>query len=530
MAKHRFHSADYSGQTGDAGAPIHSGAVEIKALAVLCMTFFLVALDNTIVNVALPTLQRSLGSSTTELQWITDAYTTAFAGLIIVGGHLADRLGRREVLQSGLVAFIIGSVVALSAHSSDVIIVGRLVMGIGAALAVPASLSMLIDVFPTPAQRQTAIAGWTASAGLGVALGPLVGGALLTHFWWGSIFLANMAVAALALVASGLLLPRSPSHRLHSLDWIGSALSVVALSCLVAGIIQAPSWGWADLRTLFLFVVAVVAGLLFVRRAMTAESGIVHFSVFRSRHFSLSSLAMGTIYLGIFGFLFLMTQFLQLYLGYSPLRAGVSFLPAAVAVVAGTGVARALAPQVGPRLSLAVGLVLMIVAIGQELFFTTATTYVGVVGILVTGGLSMGIVLTVGTDEVMGSLAPRETGIGAAINVAAMEIGGALGVALFGSIFNSEYARELKPATAALPVAIRNLADGSLTTGLAVAGHLAGAIQSLLVLQVRLGFMDGFALAGWMGVTAAAAAALCVAAFMPSQSVAAAGEPEPEPA
>ncbi|MDA8385755.1 MAG: MFS transporter, partial [Actinomycetota bacterium] len=298
MSENRFHSADDTEQTGGAGAPIHYGAVEIRALAVLCMTFFLVALDNTIVNVALPTLQRTLGSSTTQLQWITDAYTTAFAGLIIVGGHLADRLGRREVLQSGLIAFIIGSAVALSAHSSDVIIGGRLVMGVGAALAVPASLSMLIDVFPTPSQRRTAIAGWTASAGLGVALGPLVGGALLTQFWWGSIFVANMAVAGLALLASGLLLPRSPSHRLHALDWMGSALSVVALSCLVAGIIQAPSWGWADLRTLFLFAVAIAAGLLFVRRAMTAESGIVHFSVFRSRHFSLSSLAMGTIYLG----------------------------------------------------------------------------------------------------------------------------------------------------------------------------------------------------------------------------------------
>ena len=526
MVESRFREGRDTTQSGGGGQRTQPRGAETKALAVLCMTFFLVALDNTIINVALPTLQRSLGSSTTALQWITDAYTTAFAGLIIVGGHLADRLGRREVLQSGLVAFVLGSVIALFAHSSNVVITGRLVMGIGAALAVPASLSMLIDVFPAPRQRQTAIAGWTASAGLGVALGPLVGGALLTRFWWGSIFLANIAVAGLALAASGLLLPKTPSHRLHSLDWMGSMLSVVALSCLVAGIIQAPSWGWADLRTVALFLVAAISGLLFIRRAMTAESGIVHFSVFKSRHFSLSSLAMGAIYLGIFGFLFLMTQFLQSYLGYSPLRAGVSFLPAAVAVVIGTGIARALAPRVGPRLALSAGLILMVAAIGQELFFTTATNYLGVIGILVTGGLSMGLVLTVGTDEVMGSLAPRETGIGAAINVAAMEIGGALGVALFGSVFNSEYARQLKPATAGLPGAVRTLAAGSLTAGLTIAQHLAGALRALLVLHLRSGFMDGFSLAGWIGVAAAAVAALCVAALMPSRSVAVAGEPE----
>ncbi|MDA8262613.1 MAG: MFS transporter [Actinomycetota bacterium] len=524
MARNRFRAGIETEQSSAQGQWV--GRAETKALAVLCMTFFLVALDNTIINVALPSLQRSLGSSTTALQWITDAYTTAFAGLILVGGHLADRLGRREVLQSGLVAFVLGSVVALFAHSSDVVIIGRLIMGTGAALAVPASLSMLIDVFPAPRQRQTAIAGWTASAGLGVALGPLVGGALLTRYWWGSIFLANIAVAGLSLAASGLLLPKSPSHRLHSLDWLGSMLSVVALSCLVAGIIQAPNWGWLDVRTLALFAIALVAGLLFVRRAKTAESGIVHFSVFKSRHFSLSSLAMGAIYLGIFGFLFLMTQFLQSYLGYSPLRAGVAFLPAAFAVVVGTGIARALAPRVGPRVALAAGLVLMVAAIGQELFFTTATSYAGVAGILITGGLSMGIVLTVGTDEVMGSLAHRETGIGAAINVAAMEVGGALGVALFGSVFNSEYSRQLTPAAAVLPKALRHLATGSITAGLAIAQHLAGDLRSLLVLHVRSGFMDGFALAGWIGVAAAAAAALCVVALMPSRSVALRGETE----
>ena len=186
MAGNRFRVGNRTqqdaGESKEAGSPVEPGRADTKALAVLCMTFFLVALDNTIINVALPTLERSLGSSTTALQWITDVYTTAFAGLIIVGGHLADRLGRREVLQSGLVAFVLGSLVALGAHSSNVVITGRLVMGIGAALAVPASLSMLIDVFPAPRQRHTAIAGWTASAGLGVALGPLVGGALLTRF------------------------------------------------------------------------------------------------------------------------------------------------------------------------------------------------------------------------------------------------------------------------------------------------------------------------------------------------------------
>ncbi len=490
----------------------------VGALAVLCLTFFLVALDNTIVNVALPSLQRSLGSSTTALQWITDAYTTAFAGLIVVGGHLADRRGRREVLQSGLLAFIIGSLVAIFGNTNDVVIVARMIMGVGAALAVPASLSMLVDVFHSPIKRQTAIAGWTASAGIGVAMGPLVGGALLAYFWWGSIFWANIVVAGLALAVSWVWLPKSAKRRHEPLDWKGSLLSVVALTSLVGGIIQAPEWGWSQPRILGLFLVSAVAGGSFVVRAKQNSDRIVNFSIVRRNNFALASLAMGAIYLGIFGFLFLMTQFLQSYLGYSAFGAGLRFLPAAAAVVVGSALARVLAPKLGPRLCLALGLVLMLAAIAEEVLFSTSSTYLAVVGILVPGGVSMGFVLTVGTDAVMGSLSDHETGIGAAINVAAMEVGGALGVALFGSVFNSEYARQLAPILAQLPQAAAGLVASSLAAGLTVSRHIGGALGVAVGAQAHTAFMAGFAFAGWVGVSASALAALWVTAYMSHHS------------
>ncbi len=511
----------YSGETRlSQDLNVKTSSRTSRALIVLCLTFFLVSLDNTIVNVALPTLQRSLGASTTSLQWITDSYTTAFAGLIVVGGYLADRHGRRIVLQSGLTSFILGSVVALLASSSTVVILGRVLMGVGAAISVPASLSMLVDVFHTPKSREGAIAGWTASAGIGVALGPLAGGVLLRYFWWGSIFLASAVVAVAALVISWFWLPKSPHKKAERFDWRGSLLTVVILVSLVTGIIEGPDWGWLDYKVLALFVLSLAAMGLFVLHAGKFENPIVDLSILSSRRFSMSSLAMAATYLCIFGFLFLMTQFLQGDLGMTPLQAGIHFLPAAAAVVAGSGIAKAVGDKIGPKVLFAIGMLLLVAANIKEVGFGASSNYTSVVGILLIGGLAMGLILTVGTDEVMGVLPEKHLGAGAAVNVALMEIGGAIGVALYGSVFNSEYASKLRPTSHLLPPALGHLVVGSFEAGLAFAHRIGGSLAFILNLKVRSAFMNGYANAGWIGIASGIVVVLVVAALMPRRSIA----------
>ncbi|NNN12294.1 MAG: MFS transporter [Acidimicrobiaceae bacterium] len=491
-----------------------------RSLVVLCLTFFLVSLDNTIVNVALPTLQRSLGASTTSLQWITDSYTTAFASLIVVGGYLADRHGRRVILQSGLTSFIVGSIVAILSSTSTVVILGRVLMGIGAAISVPSSLSMLVDVFHTARAREGAIAGWTASAGIGVALGPLAGGILLKYFWWGSIFLASALVAVAALAVSWFWLPKSPHKKAERFDWWGSILTVIILLSLVTGIIEGPDWGWLNFRVLALFALSLIGIVLFVWHARTFENPIVDLSILASRRFSMSSLAMGATYLCIFGFLFLMTQFLQGDLGMTPLQAGIHFLPAAGAVVVGSALAKAFGDKIGPKVVLTIGMFLLVVVNVQEIGFRATSNYSSVISILLTGGLAMGLILTVGTDEVMGVLPSKHLGTGAAVNVALMEIGGAIGVALYGSVFNSEYASILKSTSHLLPPALARLVVGSFEAGLAIAHRIGGSLALLLNLKVRGAFMSGYASAGWIGIAAGAVVVLVVAVLMPRRSIA----------
>ena len=480
----------------------------VGALVVLCLTFFLVAMDNTIINVALPTFSRTLGSSTSSLQWITDAYTTAFAGLIIVGGHLADRRGRRPTLQAALIIFTIGSVLAANATSTGTIIAGRAVMGVGAALAVPASLSMLVDVFRTPKAKATAIAGWTASAGVGVAIGPLVGGALLSHFWWGSIFWFNAGVALTSLLVSLPLLPKSKPSRDRHFDILGVVLSVLALTSLVGAIIEAPTWGWTSIRFIIVASIAVLAFIATWMHAQREPNGVIHWSLLMNSDFSIPSIAMGATYFAIFGYLFLVTQYLQEFLGQSSFSAGLHFLPAAISVVVGSGITRVLQTKLSSKVITVAGLLIMVVAVFEATQLQVSSGYGNALITLVLGGLSMGLVLTIGTDTVMETLDPDETGTGAAINVATMEIGGALGVAVFGTIFNDRYRAGItNHLSNALPHRILAVVSSSFGGGVTV-GHAA---QKGTLAVVLSSFVNGFHKAAVSGIIVTVLTAILVA-------------------
>jgi predicted MFS family arabinose efflux permease len=395
------------------------------------------------------------------------------------------------------VIFILGSLLAANAGSTDLIITGRAIMGLGAALAVPASLSMLVDVFHTPSARVTAIAGWTASAGVDVAIGPLVGGFLLDHFWWGSIFSFNAAVAAGSLVISLRLLPRSQRSEDRHFDVIGVVLSVVALTGVVGAIIEAPTWGWTSFRFIGLMLVALVAFVATWLHARRDIHGIIDWKLLRNRRFTLSSIGMGAVYFGIFGYLFMLTQYLQEFLGESPFSAGIHFLPAAIAVVAGSGVTRALQTKLSTRVFVTFGLLLLGIALVKASLLGIRSGYANPLITLILGGAGMGFVLTSGTDAVMETLPEAETGTGAAINVATMEIGGALGVAIFGTLPNDHYRHSISShLTGALPHALIDIASRSLAGGLGIAHSAPHDVLTV----VQEAFIGGFQRASVAGV------------------------------
>ena len=303
------------------------------ALGVLCLSLLAIVIDNTIVNVALPTLVRELDAGVSELQWVVDAYTLVFAGLLLLAGSLGDRYGRRRTLLAGLAVFAVGSAAAAYAGGVEALIAARAVMGAGAAFIMPATLSLLISVFEDPRERATAIGVWAATAGLGVALGPVVGGLLLDRFWWGSIFIVNLPLCALALVAGPRLLPESRDPAAPRVDWAGAALSGAGLIALVwarhrgAGAGLDVGAGAAARRA------RAAALTAFVVQQRRAAEPLLDLRLFRDPRFTAASATIMVLFFALFGFLFLSTQYLQFVLGLSPSAAGVRVLPYAGAMI-----------------------------------------------------------------------------------------------------------------------------------------------------------------------------------------------------
>jgi MFS transporter, DHA2 family, multidrug resistance protein len=303
------------------------------ALGVLCASVLAIVVDNTVVNVALPTLARDLDADVSELQWVVDAYTLVFAGLLLLAGTLGDRFGRRRALLAGLAIFGLSSLAAASAGSAGMLIADRAVMGAGAAFIMPATLSLLITVFPDERERAMAVGIWAATAGLGVALGPVVGGVLLDHFSWGSIFLVNVPLCAVALLLGLRVVPESRDSAAPHVDWTGAALSGAGLVAFVSAVIEGPVAGWTSGRVLGAGAAAALLLALFVVQQRRAAEPLLDVRLFRDPRFSAASATIMVLFFALFGFLFLATQYLQFVLGYSPSAAGVRVLPYAGAMI-----------------------------------------------------------------------------------------------------------------------------------------------------------------------------------------------------
>jgi EmrB/QacA subfamily drug resistance transporter len=397
-------------------------------LAVLSLSLLVITIDGTVINTALPTLARDLDASSSQLQWIVDAYTLVFAGLLLVAGSLGDRFGRERALSGGLMVFGLASLLAALSSSAAELIASRSLMGVGAALIMPATLSILSDVFEDRAERTKAIGIWAGVSGLGVAIGPTLGGFLLEHFEWGSVFLVNLPVVAIALYAGRRFVPVSKAAVAPRLDPVGAVLSMAGLAALTYGLIEAPSNGWTSGTTLGFLGAAVALLGAFAWWELRIDHPMVELGLFRNMRFTAASVSVSIVFFSLFGSLFLLTQILQNVLGYSTLAAGAGALPFAIATGAASPLAAVFARRSGTKLPVAGGLLLMAAGLALMSTADVGTTYLHLMFATVLMGIGMGLAMAPATDSIMGALPAEKAGVGSAINDSVRNIGGVLGI------------------------------------------------------------------------------------------------------
>ncbi len=510
---------------GDAAAtrlePVASSrAPRAVTLAVLCVTLLIVSLDNTIVNVALPTLVRELHASSSQLQWIVDAYAVVLAGLLLVAGSVGDRVGRKWVFMGGLACFATGSVAAAFSSTPHWLVGARAVMGAGAAAIMPSTLSILTNIYWRPAERARAIGIWSGTSGLGIAIGPIVGGWLLAHFWWGSIFFVNLPLAIFGFVAAIWLVPNSHNPSSKRPDPIGAVLSVAGMAALLWGIIQASTRTWASP----LVAIGVGTGLVLLAGFAAWERHCSHpmldLSFFRSRRFSV---AIGTVSLVIFalmGLLFVATQYLQFTLGYTALQTGLRIAPIAVILLVVAPASSYLVRWMGTKV--VVGCGMGIVAVGLFLFSRTTVygSYADIFPVLVIIGFGTALVMAPTTESIMGSVPREQAGVASGTNSASLQLGGALGVAVLGSVLNTRYQDRLTTVLdrSHVPSAAAQYITGSLGGAIAVANHIGGALGRALLAVANRAFVSGMDLALSIGAVMVVVGAALVIALLPARA------------
>jgi EmrB/QacA subfamily drug resistance transporter len=484
-------------------------------LGVLCLSLVMIVVANASLNVALPTLVKDLHAGSSSLQWIVDAYSLVFAGLLLTAGSLGDRYGRRLALNGGLVIFGGASGLAAFANSSSQLIAARAVMGVGAALVMPATLSILAHVFP-PAERRQAIAIWAGFAGVGAALGGVSSGWLLQHFWWGSIFLTNVAVVAIALIAGALLIPSANEDHEPSLDLVGALLSILGLGSLVYAIIEAPGRGWLSTSTLAAFVIAAVVLFAFARWELHIPEPMLDLRFFRNPQFAAAASSITLVFFVMFGMIFVLTQYLQLVLGYSPLGAGVRMLPWAVVYMLSTRRSARFVERFGQRMVVSWGLV--VVAAGLALLALSGlhANYPLLALSLVVSAAGMGMVTAPSTGAIIVSLPLNKAGVGSAVNDTTRELGGALGVAVMGSLLASLYRGDL-PVSA-------HAASTSLGAGIDKAATLPGPAGAALAHAARVAYVHAFDITMLVAVGVALLAAALISRVLRPRAVAEADE------
>jgi MFS transporter, DHA2 family, multidrug resistance protein len=467
-------------------------------LGVMCLSLILVVLAVTSLNVAVPSMQQDLDASATQLHWIVDAYAIVFAGLLLTAGALGDRYGRKGALLFGLGVFSVGLAVTGLGTAPNQVLVGRGIMGAGAAFVMPATLSLIAAIFP-PEERTKAIATWTGFAGAGGAIGPIVSGALLESYWWGSTVLVNLPVVVLTVAAVAWLAPRSRDSHVTPLDPVGAVLSLGGVVALLYGIIEGAERGWTDSLVLTGFLAAAVLLSGFVAWERRAAHPMLPMGLFKDRRFSVGSLVITLGFMAVFGFFFLSSLYMQYVLDYSTLATGLATLPMAAGFIIAAPRSAALGERLGVARVMALGLVVSAVGLGMLVQVTVDTPYV-VLG-LAFGlmGTGMAIALAPATGSIMSAVPLDKAGVGSAVNDTTREFGAALGVAVMGSILGSVYRSGLDVDRAGVPADAAASAEESIGSAWAVARELPDGGPALLD-SARESFVDAFRVTNGVGV------------------------------
>ncbi|HYH50238.1 MAG TPA: MFS transporter [Acidimicrobiia bacterium] len=495
-------------------------------LGIMCLSLVMVVMSVAGLNVALPSLQSDLSATASELQWIIDSYALVFAALLLPAGAIGDRFGRKRALVLGLVIFAAGSVVGGIGTNAAQIIAGRIINGIGAAFVMPATLSLLTTIFP-PNERRKAIALWAGFAGAGGALGPIVSGALLERFWWGSAFLVNVPVVALVLIAVLVFSPTSRDPEATPLDPMGAVLSLVGLASLVFGIIEGPERGWSHSSVLVAFALAVVTLTGFVVWERRSTHPMLPLKFFKDRRMSVGSGVVTVAFFVMFGLFFLFSLYLQFVRAYSPLEAGLATLPLAVTLVAIAPRSAALAERLGSGPVIAVGFLFVAAGFGVLSFIASDTSYLILVVALVLLGAGMSLTAAPATGSIMSAVPHAKAGVGSAVNDTTREVGGALGIAVLGSVSSAVYRSSIDLDGLSLPPQVLEAAEESV----GAASTLAGRIPGGEVLAARAGsaFTDAFNMTSRVAAGVALAAAAGVAVTFSRRSEQAANRQTDEP-
>ncbi len=489
------------------------------ALSVLCVAYLVTSLDNTIINVALPILVRDLHATVTQLEWVVDSYVIVFAGLLLPAGILGDRIGRKAVFIAGLLIFGAGSAASAFSGTANLLIISRAAMGVGAAAIMPSTLSILTAVFRRADERKGAIGIWSATSAIGVAAGPIAGGWLLAHYWWGSVFLINVPLSFLAAVAALIVVPGSRDPESRRSDPIGAILSVVGMGALVGAIIEAPTRGWHDPLIIGVGIAGVVALIVMILWEKKSSHPMLVMDTFHDSRFSAGMAALALVALSLMGAMFILTQYFQFSLGYSPFAAGLRILPVAGVIAVAAPLATFLDRFIGSKIIVTVGMLLVGVGLFQ---ISTSTISDGfphaLVGVILLGG-GAGLAFPLATDAVMGALPSARLGVGSATNSSAVQLGGALGVAIIGSVLASRYQGYLIPLLHGhpMPAAARSAILGSLGGALMVAHIAGGSAGHLLAVAARHAFIEGMSASLKVGAAVSVAAGLGSLAFLPAR-------------
>jgi EmrB/QacA subfamily drug resistance transporter len=489
-------------------------------LVVVLLAVLAITVETTVVNVALPTLNTELGASTTELQWIVDAYNLAFAALVLAGGGLGDRYGRRGILVLGLILFAATNVWAALSTNAAGLIGSRVAMGAASALVYPTTLAIITATFRDRRTRAGAIGAWGAVGGLGVAIGPVLGGYLLEHFAWGSIFWALIPAAVLAATLAWLVVPDSREAHRPALDLPGLALSVLMLGSLVYTIIEAPSRGWASAATIGGFAVAALSTAAFIAVELRRPDPLIDVSLFGNLRFSAASGAVTVAFFGLFGFIFLITLFFQLVQGQSPLTTGVRVVPVAVSIAIGSVLGTRLGvTRLGTKAVVTTGLLMLTGAFAWVATIGADVTYGQVAAQMVLLGTGLGLTTAPATESIMGVVRPEQAGAGSALNDATRQVGGTLGVAVLGSIYSTLYLRSLDTSAvmSALPPGARQVAGEGIAQGLALAQAAPGGSAAAIRGAVVDAFLNGLHAGCLAAATVCLLGAVAVAILLPAR-------------